>query len=239
MDPITLGIGAALTGGGMLANMFGSNAAERARQNVINNQNIAQALLAAQANAVNAQSLGRYNNFAEGADTRGRQLGDVLVSAGQPTSYAPGTGNTTNMPVSSSAPTTAATTTANAKGQGYVNQQGASLGQVQGFGDYLGDISRAQVRDADQLRLIRDAQAGDQRLEGLQLDSASQAGSGLRTLGSIGEGLGRIGISGGLTGGLPFSSISGIPSRIAGMFGNIPISAMTPAQQLAAGVIPV
>jgi len=92
MDPLTLGAGALLTGGYLLANMFGSNAAERARNKVIQNNNIAQSLLAQEAALTNAHSLGLYGNFQGGMDAQKQQLGDCFAGAAAPKR----TGNASN-----------------------------------------------------------------------------------------------------------------------------------------------
>lgn len=222
MDPLTLGIGAAFSGGSILANMFGSSAAERARQKIIDEENQKQAALMAQAQAANQHSLGLYNNFAEGATDRGKGLGDYLSDAAAPTASAPSPTNTVNMPASTSLPTQNESAIAESKGAAEAGQQATSLGQVRGFGDYLGDVSRQQARDAETLSQIGSFQRGNAAVEGLQLDEANQAGSGWNTLGSILGGVGKIGLNAGLnptltgTNSLPAMygrSILGIPDH--------------------------
>lgn len=109
--------------------------------------------------------------------------------------------------------------------QEYVGQQGRALAEMRSFGDFLGDTSRLQGRDASLVGQIGGFKRGSSNMVPLELDAASQKGAGLRMLGDIMGGLGSIGMSAGLTGG---------GGKIASMFGGAkPMTAMGSAGGMA------
>lgn len=175
-------------------------AAERIRQGTLDQE----------AQALNAQSQDRYQDF-EGKQTeRSTQLADYF------------TGQDVPEPTAEVAiPTTASNITvkeeAKQRGQAtdFTNRTGAALGNLRSFGDLLADTSRLQARDAGLIGQLGGFKRGSSNVLGYELDDASQAGNGMKMFGDLAGGFGGVALNAGLSGGNLFSAGAGTAPKVA------------------------
>jgi hypothetical protein len=168
---------------------------ESARDSAMAAERIRQQGLDQQADALNLQSQDRFQGFEDKKDERSSQLGQYFTDqvATPPTAAA--------MPASGSNITVQAENKARGDARERTDQIGNALGELRSFGDLLGDTSRLQARDASQIGQIGGFKKGSSNVLGLELDSANSAGNGMRLGADIAGGLGKIGVSAGLSGG--------------------------------------
>lgn len=204
-DPLTLG-GIALTVASTGANYFAQQQANDARSGALAAERIRQQGLDQEAAALNATSQDRFEGFQDKQQERAQSLTDMFTQ--QRAELPPAAAA---MPASSSNLVVQNETRERGEARDRTNQVGAALGNLRAFGDVLGETSRLQGRDASQVGQIGNFKRGSSNILGMELDAASQAGSGLRTLGDVLGGLGRIGVAAGL-GGAPASASNFVPN---------------------------
>lgn len=227
-DPVTLA-GVALTGLSTGLNHMANQQVESAREDAMAAERIRQQGLDQQANALNLQSQDRFQNVAEKQDERASSLGEYFT---QQQTEAP---TAAAMPASSSNITVASENKARGDARARTNQIGNALGDLRSFGDLFGETSRLQARDASQIGQIGGFKRGSSGVLGMELDSANSAGGGLRLGADIAGGLGKVGVSAGLsgTGGLGGFFGGGAPAQLAG--GGVRSAVGSAAAPLASG----
>ncbi|MBZ9706061.1 hypothetical protein LB543_04920 [Mesorhizobium sp. ESP7-2] len=151
-------------------------AAERIRQNGLEQE----------ANALNTQSQDRYQDFSGQQDAKATELGkyfaDQKIEDGNANAAAT---QELNVPQSSSNVVTREEQKQRGKADAYGQQQGEALGNLRSFGDLLGGIGRQQARDAGQIGQIGGFERGSSAVVPYELDSANNAGNGLKLFGDI------------------------------------------------------
>lgn len=155
-----------------------TQAAERIRQNRLDDE----------AFALNQQSQARYDDAPDKIEDQAEGLADLFrgsieTAPAQAVATLPQTSNN----VVNNAAAKAATETAR-RGSERADQ----LGNLRGFADFFGDAQRAQARDFGQLGMLGGFKRGSSSVLPVELDAASQAGAGFRTLGdffNLGAGL--------------------------------------------------
>lgn len=204
-DPITL-TSIALTGAGAASNYAALGDVAAARSGVLSAERGRQAALNAEGDKVNAQSLDRFTDFGTKKDARATQLSDYFKQPDGTTPTAP----PAVMPTSNS--TLVNNEVANKSGiaKAWTNQQGDALGKMRSFGDVLAEDNRGLARDSGSIAQLSGFKKGSADATAYELDNANNAGNGLAFLGNILGGLGKVGLSAGLSGG---------SSKIASMFG--------------------
>jgi len=82
----------------------------------------------------------------------------------------------------------------------YVNHQADSLGKLRSFGDLFGGINRGVAQDTQQVGQIGNFKKGSTAVEQLELDNANRAGNAEKMWADIAGGLGKVGLTAGLSG---------------------------------------
>lgn len=193
-DPISLGVAATLTGGGVLANMFADRKRREAAQLAQRNADLTDAAYAQQAQGVNANALGRYSDFGGNLATESRSLGDYFSGAA-----APGGSGSTVFLSSPSTPSSGVLAGERAKQLGetsaFTGQQGRALGGLRAFDTTLGTANRGVARDAQSLAQILSNRKNVLNLLPRQLADAENAGGFAGTLADLFRGGGKIATS--------------------------------------------
>jgi hypothetical protein len=167
---------------------------EGARNDALAAERIRQRGLDDQAAALNTQSQDRFQNVAAKQEDRSKSLADYYTN--QP-AEAP---TNSPVPVSDSNITVAAENKSRGDAKQRTDQIGTALGELRSFGDLFGDLSRLQARDASEIGQIGGFKRGSTGVLGLELDDAQSAGNGLKLGADIAGGLGKVGLSAGLSG---------------------------------------
>jgi hypothetical protein len=192
-----------MTAGSTVANSMAANKAAQARSQVMAAERARQAALDKEADALNVESRERYTDFPEKMDERGAKLGDILNA---PQETAP----PELLPASGSTVTVQETQRQKGLAKDYTNKQGQALGNLRAFGDYLGDVSRQQGREAGLVGQIGGFKRGSSDVTAFELDAANQAGAGLKAFGDI------LALGGSLAGGIGMSgtgaALSAVPT---------------------------
>lgn len=184
-DPITIA-GIALTAGSTLANSIAAGKVQRARDDVLAAERIRQNGFTHEADALNAQSQDRYQDFSGQQDQAASDLGKYFTdqkieSANDNAAATQGM----DVPASSSNITVREEQKQRAKADAFGQQQGEALGNLRAFGDVLGDIGRKQARDAGQIGQIGGFMRGSSGVVPYELDTANHAGDGLKLFGDV------------------------------------------------------
>lgn len=172
--------GALLTAGSVVSNNIAAGKAEKARNGALQAERTRQSGFRDEAMALNESSQDQYANFGDKQAAKAEQLSDYYQSQQAATPLA-----------NAAVPTSASNVTVqeDAKQRGlaklYTDKTGAALGQLRAFGDEMGGAGRAQARDAGQIGQIGGFMRGSQGVLPYELENASHAGDGLRTLGSL------------------------------------------------------
>lgn len=213
MDPLTL----ALLGGGstIVGSLFGSSAQDKvnaARSQVLAAERGRQQGYDAEADKINAGSLQRYGNFGADQDVRAKQLSDFFRTP----VVTPNTPNTiAALPPVRSDIVGREVALKSGQAQDYVNHQADTLGQLRSFGDLLGGIQRSQAEDATRVGQIGSFKKGSNAVAQLELDNANRAGNTERMWADIASGLGKVGLTAGLSGAFaPAAAAVGAPMNI-------------------------
>lgn len=170
-----------------------------ARDDAMAAERIRQGSLDKEAQALNAQSQDRYQDFQGQQDQKAASLADYFTGqeVAEPSAEAA-------LPTSSSNITVREEGKQRGKATEFTNRTGNALGELRAFGDLLGDVSRLQARDAGQIGQIGGFKRGSSGVLGYELDEASQAGNGLKMFADLAGGAGGIATSAGLSGGSLF-----------------------------------
>lgn len=197
-DPVTLA-GVALTAASTGVNYAASRNVEAARDDALNAEHLRQTQLDQQANAINAGTRKKFDNFDAKQGKRGKQLSDYFTHerADEPM---PGTA----LPTSASNVTVQAEKQARGAAKDFTDQTGQALGQLRSFGDLLGDKSIAQAQDASQVGQIGSFKTGSANVLPYELDDANHAGDGLKLFGDLVGGVGGLTLMKGLSSAAPF-----------------------------------
>lgn len=151
-------------------------AAERTRQNGLDQE----------AQALNAQSQDRYQDFGgqqeEKASELGKYFSDQKIESANDNQAAT---QELNVPQSGSNVVIQEEQKQRDKADAYGNQQGAALGNLRSFGDLLGGIGRAQSRDAGEIGQIGGFKRGSSNVLPFELEGANSAGAGAQMFGDI------------------------------------------------------
>jgi hypothetical protein len=166
-----------------------ANKAAQARSQVMRAERARQAGLDKEADALNLESRERYADFGEKQEERAAKLGDILNA---PQEEAPAE----LFPASGSNVTVQETGRQKGLAKKFTNKQGAALGNLRAFGDYLGDVSRKQAQEASLVGQIGGFKRGSSDVTAFELDAANQAGAGLKGLADA------MGVAGSLAGGI-------------------------------------
>jgi len=212
-DPLTIA-GIALTGASVAANTVANNQVQAARDDALAAERIRQSTLDKEADAINAGSRERYDNFEGQQDQKSAQLGDYFANteASQPAPAAA-------LPVSQSQITVTEEQGQRAKAKSDTDASAAALGNLRAFGDLLGGIGRQQARDASRVGQIGGFKVGSSNILPYELEDANKAGSGLRLFGDILGGVGSLGLNAGLSG----SSLFGLGGSTPTIGSSIPV----------------
>lgn len=203
-DPLTIA-GAAATVGGMVLNQRAESAANKARTGAMAAENMRQSRLQQEAEAINNASRDRYDDFKGQEEEKGASLaeffkgqnsadqgGSKMVPVGAPAEAPVGGGN--NIVVQERAKQLG-------KAKAFGDQQATAQGVMRGFGDLLADRSRLQARDAAQVGQIGGFMRGSAGILPLELEAANRKGTRTAMFGDILSGLGRVGMTAGLSAG--------------------------------------
>lgn len=214
-DPLTIA-GIALSGVATAANSAAQSSVNKARDDALAAERIRQKGFDREADAVNARAQNQYDGYAEKQDQRGQKLSDYFQE--QATTPTDG-GGPAALPQSSSNITVQADTKARKEARDFTDMQGAALGNLRSFGDLMGELGRGTAREAGYIGQIGSFKKGSSAVLPYELESANGAGTGMRTLGDVLSGIGKIGISAGLSGATPFGI--GAPSTGANVANSV------------------
>lgn len=195
-DPLTIA-GAALSVGGIAANSIGASQAGAATARALQEHRTRQEGLQREAAALQDKSRQSYDGFGAQQEQRASELGSYLTQQLQPQAAPAGT----EPPTEGSNITVQEEAKQRGKARTYSAGQADALGDMRGFGDLLGTLSRAQARDAGQIGQLGSFMSGNTGVLPISLDAAAQAGNGMKTLGGLAGGLGKLGVTAGLSGG--------------------------------------
>jgi multidrug efflux pump subunit AcrA (membrane-fusion protein) len=199
------------------ANSIGASQAAAATGRALEAHRARQAALQQEAGALQDKSRESYTDFSGQQGQRADELGSYLKQQLQPSQAPAGT----EQPISGSNITVQEEAKQRGKASAFAQGQADALGEYRGFGDTLGTLSRAQARDAGQIGQIGGFMSGNSSILPIELDAANQAGNGLKAIGGIAQGLGKLGVSAGLGGGFggataSTASAAGLPTLATG-----------------------
>jgi hypothetical protein len=182
-DPLTIA-GIAMTAGSTVANTMASNRVAKARSQALSAERTRQTALDQEAQARNVISQDRFGPAYEaGREKTAAKLGDVLAKQSIATDSASMGG--VEAPPSTSDVTVQETAKQQAGARAYGQKQGQALGNLRSFGDYLGDTSRLQGRDAGLVGQIGKFKEGSSSVVPYELDAASHKGDSLKMFGDL------------------------------------------------------
>lgn len=206
-----LGVGSSL-----LSSLFGSSAQDEvnaARNQAIQAERGRQQGFDAEAAKINDTSLGRYSNFDTQQAAKVAQLADLFKTP----VVTPNTPNTVaSLPPVASGQVQREVDMKSGLANDYVNHQADTLANLRSFGDLMGGIGRGQARDAGSISQIGGFKKGSSGVEALELDAAGHAGDGKKAIGDILGGLGKVGLTAGLSG--VYSPVAAAGSAPASIF---------------------
>lgn len=198
MDPVTLAL---LGGGSTLLSTFlnssAQNAVSDARNKVITDERGRQQGFDAETGKLNDQSLGRFYNFGDQQTADKTRLAELfktpVVTPNTQYTAAP-------LPPTGSALTQREIGTRTGIADNYVAHQGDTLANLRSFGDLMGNIGRGQAKDAQLVGQIGGFKKNSTGVENLELDNANRAGNEQKMWADITAGLGKVGLTAGLSG---------------------------------------
>lgn len=218
MDPL-LGAGIGLQLGGMLANMGASGQVDAARGAALSAENARQNAWNNQIFDLAGKSRGRYADFSGQMADKTADLSKFYNAQG--TTLPPSGPTAGTIPASTSALVRADGDRQMAKVKAYTDQQHGALANLRSFGDVLGTAARGVQDDEGNINIVNSYKKGSAGVLPLELQQANTAGNGLKMLGDVAGGLGRLGVAGGLAGGGSAigSGLFGTGAPIAGVIG--------------------
>lgn len=235
-DPLTIA-GIAASAAGAAANYKALGDVAAARSGVLTAERQRQAGLDSEAAGVNSSSLGRFSNFGGDTESRAAALTDMYKNPNGTTV----TPTPNLMPASNSEITNRDIASKSGIAKDYTNQQADALGRVRAFGDVLATDNRGLARDAITLGQIGGFKKGSSDATAYELDNANNAGNDAAFLGNVLGGVGKIGITAGLSGGsAKLASMFGSAPQVAGAPLNIlpPVAQVGPQTVFPAGASP-
>ncbi|MGO3933455.1 hypothetical protein [Rhodopseudomonas pseudopalustris] len=182
-----------------MSSMFAGNAQDEvnsARLAAVNGERTRQQALDTEAAGINSGALARYAGFDTQMVDRAKKLSDMFRSAVGGGEVTPGTA----LPASSSDVVNREIGNRQEIARMFGLQQGEARGNLQAFGDLLGTISRGQARDAGAIGQIGGYKKGSAGVQALELDAAGHAGDQNKGLADLLAGLGKVGLTAGLSG---------------------------------------
>ncbi|MDR6870123.1 hypothetical protein J2Y55_001123 [Bosea sp. BE125] len=188
--------GVVLSGVAAAANASAQSKVQSARDDAMAAERIRQKGYDQQADATNAHAQDQYQNFEAQQGDRKTQLADYYkAQTAQPVDQ---TGPVA-LPQSSSNVTVQAENTARGQAKAFTDKQGDTLAGMRSFGDLLGTLGRGTARDAITVGQIGGFKKGSSAVLPYELEAANSKGSGMKMLGDVAGGLGKIGVSAGLS----------------------------------------
>lgn len=170
-------------------------AAERIRQGALDKE----------AAAHNLTAQDQYQDYGKKQDDRAEELADYFkAQESSPTDKS----GPVALPQSSSNITVQAEDKARKEARAFTDKTGAALGDLRSFGDLLGEMGRGTAREAGYVGQIGGFKKGSSAVLPYELEAANSKGNGMRLLGDVLGGLGKIGVGAGLSG----SSFFGTPA---------------------------
>lgn len=182
-EPLTIA-GLALSAGSMVANQVASSKVEKARKGAMEAERIRQGGLQQESDALNLRSQERYEDFDGKQENRAAELADYFRSQNQSIPQAEGA-PTETIPTSSSNIVTREREKQNTKAKDFSDQQSDALGNLRGFGDLLGDVSRQQGRDAAEIGTVGGFMRGSSSVLPMELEAANSKGNGMKMFGDL------------------------------------------------------
>jgi hypothetical protein len=196
-DPISAA-GAALSVGSVVANSAAAGQVGAARSGVMSAENSRQQGWDKSINALNTQSQNRFTDFAGKQGDRAKEVSDFYKANG---GALPSSGVTTGtIPGPSSGVLVQDAKAQNDKVAAYGDQQNGALAKLRSFGDVLATANRGVGEDVANIGTFNSMKKGSASVLPLELADANNAGNGLKTVGDIAGGLGKIGLTAGLSG---------------------------------------
>lgn len=184
-DPLTIA-GIALTAGSTVANQVASSNVQSARNSTMAAERTRQKGFEQQAQALNAKSQGRYEDFGGQQEAKASELGkyftDQHAAAGNDNAAVTQEMTT---PQSGSNVVVQEENKQRQKALDFTNQQGDALGDLRSFGDVLGGIGRSQARDAGEIGQIGGFMRGSSNVLPFELEAANGAGAKAKMIGDI------------------------------------------------------
>lgn len=199
-DPLTIA-GVVLTGASAAANSAAQSRVEKARDDAVAAERIRQGGLDKEAAAHNLTAQDQYQDYGAKQDERGKELADYFK--GQESTPVDKSGPAA-LPQSSSNITVQAENKARGEARAFTDKTGAALGNLRSFGDLLGELGRGTAREAGYIGQIGGFKKGSSAVLPYELEAANSKGGGMRMLGDVLGGVGKIGIGAGLSGSAPF-----------------------------------
>jgi len=215
MLPLVIAGGTA-TLGSMFLNKGAQNSVDEARSAVISAERARQAAFDAEAAKLNDQARDRYVNFdTQQADTA-RSLADLyktpITTPNTQYTAAP-------LPPTASGIVGREINNKNTIAQNYVDHQGDTLAELRSFGDLMGRIGLGQARDAQSIGQIGSFKKGSAQVQNLELEDANRAGNDMKLWADIAGGLGKVGLTAGLSGVMaPAAAVTGSASALPAAF---------------------
>lgn len=194
-----LAAGAGLQLGGVLANMGAGDQVAAARAAASNAENARQTAWNNQIFDLAGQSRGRYADFSGQMANKTADLSKFYNAQG--TTLPPSGPTAGTIPASTSALVRADGDRQMAKVKAYTDQQHGALANLRSFGDVLGTAARGVQDDEGNINIVNSYKKGSAAVLPLELQQANTAGNGLKTLGDVLGGVGKIGVAAGLGGG--------------------------------------
>ncbi len=197
MDPLLALLGGGSTLASMYLNSSAQDAVNEARDRVMTAERARQLGFDTEAKGVTDKSLGRYKDFGAQQDADAARLSDFFKTA----VTTPNTPYTVAaMPPVSSDLVKREVDTKNGIANAYVDHQADTLGKLRSFGDLFGGINRGVAQDTGEVGQIGNFKKGSSAVEQLELDNANRAGNEQKMWADISGGLGKVGLTAGLSG---------------------------------------
>lgn len=195
--------GVAMTIGSTVANTMAQSKIRKARDQALAAERVRQRGFDQEADALNVQSQGRYEDFGGNQEDRAGELTKMFTEQkieGAGANEAAAAEQQSALPQSSSNLTVREEGKQRGLADAFTDKQGAALGNLRAFGDLLGETGLGQARDASQIGQIGGFKRGSANVLPLELDQAQNAGNGLKTfadiLGLAGQGATGFGLQG-------------------------------------------
>ena len=189
--------GVVLTAASAAASSAAQSRVADARDDAMAAERIRQGALDQEAAAHNLKAQDQYQDYDKKQDERGKELADYFTA--QQSAPVDKSGPAA-LPQSGSNITVQAEKKARDEAKAFTDKTGTALGNLRSFGDLLGELGRGTARGAGYVGQIGGFKKGSSAVLPYELEAANGQGAGLRTLGDVAGGLGKIGIGAGLSG---------------------------------------